>query len=255
MNINKIKRKLLKYLKQNFELKSYGTHLKYWHTKRTAILSKQIAKSLNLTLEEQNLAYVLGLFHDFARFNQWTTYKSFDDDKTKDHADWAVELLFQKNMIKEFNIPEKYYPILKTATMEHNKFKISKNVIDEKTILFCKIIRDADKLDILNILLKQEIKLPNTTTGITQEVIETCKKNTLVDKKYVVTRLDFYLMTLALVYDLNFNFSYQKLQKMKYCKKVILQVKTLFNIDEQELLKEPINNILIFVQQKTKQIA
>lgn len=237
MNTRKIKRKLLLYLKQNYKLNSYGIHLKYYHTIRVANIMKRLAKHLNLPKEDIQLAFVLGLFHDFARFNQWAQFNCFDDIKTKDHGDWAVELLFNNNLIRLFDIKEEYYSILKVAIQEHNKYKVNETITDEKTLLFCNMIRDADKLDIFKLIINRKTKNPyNDRQSITKEVKEAIEHCNLVDKNYVNTKLDVELMHLGLVYGLNFRFSYRWLNKINYFNHMKKKVSNNFTEEEIALL-------------------
>ncbi len=68
-------------------------------------------------------------------------------------------MLFEENLIKNFIEDDKYDYIIKTAVLNHNKGKIDEG-LSEKEMLFSKIIRDADKLDIINnILLIEDFKI------------------------------------------------------------------------------------------------
>ena len=64
----------------------------------------------------------------------------------------GLEILKENNFIRKFCSEEKYYDIIFSAIENHNKYKIDKTLEGEK-LLQAKIIRDADKIDILNLLV------------------------------------------------------------------------------------------------------
>ena len=121
--------------------------LKIDHIKRVAKMSKKIAQELNLNDEQIKLSEIIGLFHDIGRFRQAQLYDTFNDRMSVNHAELSVEVLFDENVINNFNIEKKYENIIRLAVLNHNKNKIDDNLNNEE-LLFAKIIRDADKLDI-----------------------------------------------------------------------------------------------------------
>lgn len=118
------------------------------HTFRVAKLCEEIAISIGMNLKEINLAKLIGLLHDIARFEQYTEYKTFDDYKSIDHGDFGVEILKENNYIRKYIENDNYDELILKAIKNHNKYAIDNNV-DKKEKIFCQIIRDADKLDIM----------------------------------------------------------------------------------------------------------
>lgn len=76
--------------------------LKVEHTFHVAKLCDQIARSLNLTEEDVDLAWLMGMLHDLGRFEQLRQYGTFSDADSIDHAKLAVRLLFEEGMIEEY---------------------------------------------------------------------------------------------------------------------------------------------------------
>ena len=111
---------------------------KYNHTYRVVSYAKQIADSLNLSKEEYNRASICALFHDIGRFPQIRDYDTYSDLISIDHGDKGYEILNELGYDDE---------IVKTAVKYHNKKEIPK--FDELTDLHCKLVRDADKIDIM----------------------------------------------------------------------------------------------------------
>ena len=123
-----------------FDLMIPQIMMKKEHSCRVALNARLLANFLNLSEEDSNIAYISGLFHDLGRFVQYSTYKTFDDNKSIDHGDLSYEILKSIGYNKKEVL---------NAVKYHNKYEIPNN-LDNRNKLFCKILRDADKFDILN---------------------------------------------------------------------------------------------------------
>ena len=157
--------------------------LKIDHTYRVADLCEQIAQSLELSAAEVDLAWLSGMLHDVGRFEQLRRYNTFSDAQSIDHARFAVELLYDEGLIADY-VPEisttelvsdartwrslggvNEFPTaqsedmplsdilqtLRIAIGEHSAYRIQKG-LDERTRMFCQILRDADKVDIFRVI-------------------------------------------------------------------------------------------------------
>ena len=132
----------------NYNLNDPKIKLKYDHSIRVMKLSKKYATKLGYSKEDVELATLIGLLHDIGRFEQIKVYNTFDDSKSIDHALYGVKVLFEQNLIKQIPVEEKYYRIIEKGVKNHNKYKIEEG-LSEQELLHAKIIRDADKIDIL----------------------------------------------------------------------------------------------------------
>ena len=188
--------------------------LKYFHSYRVMVLCGEIADDLNLNVEDIYLAMVIGLIHDYARFKQWDKYKTYKDKDSIDHGDLACELLFDNDEIKKFDIDSKYYNIIYDALKYHNKYSYPDN-LNERNKLFCKIIRDADKLDIFYLCGSGDIQLPTDNSEISDKINNEFYKNNLLNRKHLNNVNDNVLLKLAMVFDLNFGYSYKYLKDNK----------------------------------------
>lgn len=184
---------------------------RYNHTFRVMKISHNIASSLNLSNEEILLSELIGLLHDIGRFYQITTYENISDKKTIDHADYGCEILFNDNLIEKLNIDNKYYEIIKKSIRNHNKVTLENNMND-KELLFSKIIRDADKLDILY-LIGNEDELPKKI----EDVTNTCKNYFLEGKiipyHCIESSGDKVLIYLCYIYDINYKYSFNHIKE------------------------------------------
>lgn len=219
LNINSIKKEINKYI-DNYDIENDKIKLKKEHILRTSNLCVCIAKDLKLDKEDIALAEVIGLLHDIGRFEQIRIYNTFNDKKSVDHAEMGIKVLFEDKLIDKLNIDKKYYRTIHLAILNHNKNSIEDN-ITEKDRLFCKIIRDADKLDIFNIMCSDEFETCfwydsfnyiNPSFMILLEYRLFHK----INYKYIMSNIDLIIKNYALIYDFNFNYSYKYMLDNKY---------------------------------------
>ena len=205
-----------------FDINEEMIGYKYNHTYRTVHQAEEIARSLNLTEEDKELVEIIALLHDIARFRQWSEYKSLDDSKTFDHGDEGVKILFEEGEIEKYNIDKKYYNIIKTAIRLHNKLDINEEELSAKELLHTKIIRDADKIDIIYSFSTQRLlEIKSDDSPISSKVIECIKNHQLVDKIDVNNINDKIILIFALTYDLNYKYSLKRIYEEEYFTKMI----------------------------------
>lgn len=133
---------------KNYDISDPDINHKHNHSYRVMGNSLFLAETLNLSETDKTLALIIGLYHDIGRFEQDKLYDTYNDNKTFDHADYGVKVLFEQNLIKQIPVEEKYYNIIEKAVKNHNKYQIEEG-LSEQELLHAKIIRDADKIDIL----------------------------------------------------------------------------------------------------------
>ena len=192
MNVEKAIQEFIIYTNPYIKL-SDNCRLKIDHTLRVVELCEEIAKSLNLSSEEVEVAKMIGLLHDIGRFEQWKRYETFVDSKSIDHADLGVEILTTNNYIRKYYSDNEYDEIVLNAITFHNKYKLPDD-LNEKEELFSKIIRDADKIDILYLYTTGDINVDTENQKMTDKVY-----NDLIDKKEIKEKIEsikqiFYLL-------------------------------------------------------------
>ena len=101
IDIERAKIEFDKYCKK-YDLVNENLKRKYGHSYRVMMISSEIAKSLKLNQEQIELAEIIGLLHDIARFDQYSIYHTFSDVKSIDHGDLGVEILKKNNYIRKF---------------------------------------------------------------------------------------------------------------------------------------------------------
>ena len=125
------KKEFKKYM-GNYDLVNSEIERKVGHSYRVAEISGEIARSLNLTDEEIELATLIGLLHDIGRFEQQTRYGTYDDTYSIDHGKLGVEILEENNYVRNYIKDDKYDNIIKTSIYNHNKYDIENTLQNAK---------------------------------------------------------------------------------------------------------------------------
>ena len=223
IDINNAKKVFENYVK-DYDIKNGKIALKVHHILRVSTISKDIAISLNLSKEDIELAELIGLLHDIGRFEQVKRYNTFIDKDSINHGEFGVKILFEENLIEKFNVDKKYYKIIRTAILNHNRAQIE-NGISKKELLHSKIIRDSDKLDIFSIILSdtgQNVYGCDTLENETfsDEIIKAFKNEHLIDYKKMQTYGDIWIAHIAYVFDFYYKNSYIRMKENDYINKL-----------------------------------
>lgn len=183
--------------------------LKIAHMYRVANLSKEIAEKLDLNQVDIQLAELIGLLHDIGRFEQIKVYDTFMDKDSINHAEYGVKVLFDDGLIQSFVKDRQYDEIIKNAILNHNKAKIE-NVSDERQILHCKIIKDADKVDILYQLSFEDMQTiygnKKIFGGISRDIFKQAIQKHNIDYKLIQNSADD--VVAHMMYPFNFYYDY-----------------------------------------------
>lgn len=248
IDLNKATKEFDDYVKK-YDFNNRHIKGKHLHTYRVMDYCKEIAQSLNLNEEETKLAQIIGLLHDIARFEQQAKYNTFSDLKSFDHGDYGAKILKENDFIRKFIEDNSYDEIILKAITNHNKYKIEDGLSQEQ-ILFSKIIRDADKLDIYYETLEFFYN-ENDVEKIENGMIEDYIMNQIIEQKQVKKgisdqKINNVLITLAFVFDINFEYSFKVLKEKDYINKIVDK----FNFKNEETkakmeeVREEINKYL-----------
>lgn len=207
-------REFEEYIFNNYDIKLLGINRKYYHSKRVAILSKKIAENLNLSLHDVKLATTIGLLHDIARFFEYDLFGKFNSQHF-DHAKYGVKLLKEDDYIKKYNVSEEDLDDLYAAIYYHNKYVISRKYQNNK---FCKIIRDADKIDIIYLVSIHQNMITASIENYTvsPKVYKDFNKGKCIKEKDVKTKGDKILNILSFIYDINYTYSLKIIKENNY---------------------------------------
>jgi len=220
INLEKAQQEFIKYTR-NYDLQNESLKGKMLHSIRLMEISKQIAEKLELSQEEIEVAKLIGLLHDVARFEQFTKYNTFKDLKSIDHGDLGAEILAKD--IRKYIETKEYDEIIIKAVKNHNKFKIQEG-LSEKEELFAKIIRDADKIDIFYesvvMFWKGKEELVENSI-ISRESIQQFNNFSPIKRRNEESEVDNIISVIAFIFDMNFKASFQILRQEDYINKIL----------------------------------
>jgi putative nucleotidyltransferase with HDIG domain len=191
--------------------------LKEEHTHNVCANMTEIARSLGLEKDRAARAEAVALFHDIGRFPQYRQYRTFRDSISTNHAALGAAVLIEHEVLK--NVPDTERNLIVRAVTLHNVFEVP-GKLDDETLLFVKMIRDADKLDIWRVFIdlyaQPDEDRPNAaglglpdTAEYSPDVLASLRRKEMVHLSTLRTVNDFKLLQLAWIFDLNFERSLQ----------------------------------------------
>lgn len=228
----------------NYDMKERMIEYKYNHSYRVVHQSEEICRSLDLDNVERDLASLIALLHDIARFRQWTDYKTFKDKDSFDHGDEGEKILFEEGEIKNYICDKEDYDIIRKAVRNHNKY-IIEDGLSERELLHSKIVRDADKIDILYAFSTNRLlEIENDDSPINEEVRKQFYKHESIDRKIVKSVNDRAVAKFSLIFDLYYDYSLERVYSEKYIDKIYEGMKN------KELFKEFYEEAIRFLKKR-----
>ncbi len=204
-NYNSIFWKLIK----RYDLSESNLLRKVIHSFDVAQNCFTIACNKKLKENDRNLCYLMGLLHDIGRFEQWTKYKTYDDNKSVDHGEISHNILSKMDYQGYFNLSEKEFYTIKEAIRFHTKPYLGK---DKNVIKFNNILLDGDAFANVISTANGMQQMTSSSNGVSDEIL-----NDFIHKKFLKayspqTKLDRCLMLTACCYYV----------KNKFIRKIIL---------------------------------
>ncbi len=234
-----------KYVK-SFDLTDPLIERKYKHSIRVMKLCDLIAKDNNFNDHDIFLANLIGLLHDFGRFEQWHNFNTFSDLKSFDHADFGVNILFKNNIIKRYTDDINEYELIYTAIKYHNKYTIPET-LDRREEKFCKLVRDADKLDILNLVYIEDDLRIEDDNPISNNVKKAFLLGMPININDVHNKNDDIVLRLGMIYDLQYDFSIRYLKNSNIVSLIYKRIKN------KERFKIYFDKIIEYIDNKYKE--
>ncbi len=211
----------------NYNARDEKIRLKIEHTYKVAALCENIAKSEGLSRDDTDIAWLSGLLHDIGRFEQLRRFGTFIDSQSIDHAAFGANLLFKEGLIREFIDFANYDTLLENVIRTHSLFRLPSS-FDERTLLFCNILRDADKIDIFRVNIETPPEeIYNVTTEdlknseISPEVMNSFYEEHATLRDFKKTSADNLAGHVSLVYELVFPYSLQETYRQGFLTKLM----------------------------------
>jgi putative nucleotidyltransferase with HDIG domain len=203
---------------------------KYDHSLRTQVEIKGLAEDLNLSASHRALAEAIGLLHDVGRFEQFARYRTYNDLVSTDHSALGVEVLHRTRALAGLSPQDQRW--IEAAIQYHGRRELPAG-LDDQTLFFCRLIRDADKLEIFHIVVdnyRQLAKDPGSVQiqldrpdepSYSPAVVEAAIRGRGMDWKEVHTLNDIKLMQASWVHDVNFIPSLQRIVRHRYLDQIL----------------------------------
>lgn len=212
----------------NYDKTNGKVALKISHICRVAEISRNIAKELKLSQEDIELAELIGLLHDIGRFEQVRLYNTFVDRISINHGEYGVKVLFEDELIREFLEDTQYDEIIKKAILNHNRPCIEDGLTQREKV-HAKIIRDADKTDILYTLTFEDLEnsygcKEMSEDEITPKILDEFYENNMVIYSDIKTNADMFVAHIAYIFDFNYNYGLKIVKEKNYIEKLTEKV-------------------------------
>ena len=164
----------------SFDIKNPKIAGKIDHTYHVAETAKGIAVHVGADPE---LSWYVGFLHDIGRFAQLDKFNSYSDANI-DHAEYGYDFL-KNGGLRQFGVPPVYDDIILKAVRYHNKLSLPDGFSAEER-LYCKLVRDADKIDIIRqgetldfetyyMLTEEEVRNSTISDAVFSCFMERCK--------------------------------------------------------------------------------
>jgi putative nucleotidyltransferase with HDIG domain len=202
--------------------------LKLEHTRRVREEILDIGRSLGLAVEDLQLADAIALLHDIGRFEQYSRYRTFVDHKSEDHGNLGVKVIREEGLVDGLEL-EDAAVILCTVGF-HNRAELPEEATG-RSLFFLKLLRDADKVDILRVLTEyyqkaetgrnRSIELGlSLDDRVSDNVYDALMNGRVARTKDLKTLNDFKLLQIGWVYDLNFPRTFQLFGERGYLPRI-----------------------------------
>jgi len=204
--------------------------LKQEHSRRTCEEMLYLAEELGLLDEQKQIAEVIALFHDIGRFEQFVKYRTYNDPRSVDHCLLGVKVLKKTKALNGLAREER--EIIEKAIEYHGRKELPAD-LDGDCLLFSRLIRDADKIDVYYVVtdyyrqysedpdgFKLEVELPNEP-GYSAQVVEELLCGRRVDYSTLRTWNDMKLCQLAWVYDVNFTPTLERIRQRRFLEMIL----------------------------------
>jgi len=204
--------------------------LKELHSHRVCKEMEYLAESLGLPSDKKRIAWTIALFHDIGRFEQFRQYRTYNDFESIDHCGLGLKVLKNRKVLDCLDGRE---AVLVRAAIGYHGVKQLPQGLSGDTMLFSRLIRDADKLDILPYLIKRykrylrdpksfpfEFGFPDKPV-YTKAVVRDILAGRRIEYRKLRTLNDMKLLVVGWVYDVNFTAALVRIKRRRSMDKII----------------------------------
>ncbi len=208
----------------NYDSSDVKIKLKIDHTFRVAEIADRIAAGIGA---DRDFAWLSGLLHDIGRFEQVKRYGTFYDAVSIDHAELSADILFKDGLYERFaealasgdesseksgyHLDEKQKKLLETVIRLHNKLAVPDG-LDEETLMYTRILRDADKADIFRVLTEppydgRNERIINSAVPASEKVMSLVMERRCVPRGITETEFESLVSHCCMAFELEYKVS------------------------------------------------
>jgi hypothetical protein len=228
-------------IQENFELKRE-------HSLKVMEEASLIVRESGLDEQGGRVALIAALFHDLGRFPQYLRYKTFRDADSEDHARLGLRSIRNSDVLVRLGVQERKE--VHQAILLHNRRTLP-HVVAGRARTICQVVRDADKLDILRVLLTHlepngkrnsvvTLGLAHDAVEYSPGMVESLRSGQMARYEDMVWENDFTILLLSWIYDFNFQITCRMFLSRGYLDRLmaLLPQKNVFTDLHQGLSRE-----------------
>ncbi|MBN1982692.1 MAG: HD domain-containing protein [Chitinivibrionales bacterium] len=196
--------------------------LKVHHSKNVALHIFDLSSSLNLGAEDRHTMQIIAFLHDIGRFEQYMKYHTYSDSKSENHAKLGVDIIRKTGVLHRFEPWDR--ELIETVIAHHNHAMLPEST-DSRFLLFLRLLRDADKMDVLRAVTEHfsglnvneviAIGLPESP-AVSDVIIESIIHGTTAKVKDMKTQNDLKLLQISWIFDFNFPRTFELVNNRRY---------------------------------------
>src|SRR4030042_1739446 len=203
--------------------------LKEKHSQRVCEEMSYLTGELGLTENQKREANAIAILHDIGRFEQFVKHRTYSDFRSVNHCLLGVSVLRREKVLEQMDRRER--ELIEKAIEYHGLIELPAGLEGDE-LLFSKLIRDADKLDIFYVVMEYckqyrdnpekfslELEFPDEP-GYSAEVAEGLLCGRRIDYSKLRTLNDMMLCQLGWVYDVNFTATLKRINKRRFLEKI-----------------------------------
>lgn len=184
---------------------------------------------------ERNLCYLIGLFHDIGRFEQWRLYQTYDDNKSVDHGELSYQILNDGKDETFFNLNQNEFYLMQEAIRYHTKPYLG---ADADVIKFNNILKDCDAFANVVTIANGMQQMTVSEDGVTAAILDDFRARKLLRVYSPHTKLDRCLMLSACCYYIKDKFIRKNILEANYIEIIYATFSQYLNPADQVIFKE-----------------
>ena len=189
----------------------YPFVLKEEHTARVCRAMEMLCTSLGLDAARTARAFAAAMVHDMGRFPQFADFHTYSDARSKNHAALGCREIVKSRILSHLSVTDRQ--LILRAVALHNRPRLPGTLKVDLSLL-ARLLRDADKVDIFNVL-KDHYLNPDTSHGfithdlpddgkVPQTAVLSLLETRQNDLSHVNTLNSMKVFQAGMIYDLNF---------------------------------------------------